>query len=50
MKTPHAYLQTIIKASVKFQKDWPKLWEELRGQGIYSLYTSVVLGLKKRLR
>ena len=24
MKTPHAYLQTILKASVKFQKDWPK--------------------------
>ena len=58
MKTPHAYLQTILKASVKFQKDWPKTvggvegtrWEELRGQGTYSLYTSVVLGLKKCLR
>ena len=113
MKTPHAYLQTILKASVKFQKDWPKtvggvegtryllpihfcsiraqkmstlkmrkkwwkiiswfwknhmhifrpslkplysfkrigqkLWEELRGQGTYSLYTSVALGLKKCL-
>ena len=24
MKTPHTYLQTILKASVKFQKDWPK--------------------------
>ena len=24
MKIPHAYLQTILKASVKFQKDWPK--------------------------
>ena len=23
------------------------MWEELRGQGTYSLYTSVVLGLKK---
>ena len=24
IKTPHAYLQTILKAPVKFQKDWPK--------------------------
>ena len=24
LKTPHAYLQTILKAPVKFQKDWPK--------------------------
>ena len=24
MESPQAYLQTILKASVKFQKDWPK--------------------------
>ena len=24
LKKPHAYLQTILKALVKFQKDWPK--------------------------
>ena len=24
LKKPHAYLQTILKAPVKFQKDWPK--------------------------
>ena len=49
LKKPHAYLQTILKAPVKFQKDWQKLWEELRGQSTYSLYTSVALGLKKCL-
>ena len=49
LKKPHAYLQTILKAPVKIQKDWPNLWEELRGQGTYSLYTSVALGLKKCL-
>ena len=54
MKTPHAYLQTILKASVKFQKDWPKTVGGVEGtrylQGTYTLYTSVVLGLKKCLR
>ena len=24
LKKPHAYLQAILKAHVKFQKDWPK--------------------------
>ena len=24
LKKPHAYLQTILKALIKFQKDWPK--------------------------
>ena len=36
-KPPHAYLQAILKAHVKFQKDRPKMWEELRGQGTYYL-------------
>ena len=50
LKKPHAYLQAILKAHVKFQKDRPKkLWEELRGQGTYSIYTSVILELKKCL-
>ena len=50
LKKTHAYLQTILKAPVKFQKDWPKtVWDELRGQGTYSLYTSAALGLKKCL-
>ena len=48
-KKPHAYLQTILKAPVKFQRIGLKLWEELRGQGTYSLYASVVLELKKCL-
>ena len=49
LKKSHAYFQAILKAHVKFQKDWPKLWEELRGQGTYSLHTSVILELKKCL-
>ena len=24
LKKPHVYLQTILKAPIKFQKDWPK--------------------------
>ena len=46
LKKPHAYLQTILKPLVKFQKDRTKLWEELRGQGTCTLYTSVILELK----
>ena len=49
-KKSHAYLQAILKAHVKFQKDRPKLWEELRGQSTCSLYTSVILELKKCLK
>ena len=49
LKNPHAYLQAILKAHGKFQKDPQKLWEELRGQGTCSLMTSVILELKKCL-
>ena len=46
-KKTHAYLQTILKAPVKFQKYRPKtVGGGLRGQGTNSLYTSVVLELK----
>ena len=49
LKKTHAYFQALLKAHVKFQKDRPKTVGELRGQGIYSLYTSVILELKKCL-
>ena len=71
LKKTHAYLQTILKAPVKFQKDRLKTvvgvtgsrylhpihfcsirtqkMSKLRGQGTCSLYTSVVLELKKCL-
>ena len=45
LKKPHAYLQTILKAPVKFQKDRLKTVVGVT----YSLYTSVVLELKKCL-
>ena len=65
-KKTNAYLQAILKAHVKFQKDWPKTVGGVkgtryllpihfcnirtqRGQGTYSLYTSVILELKKCL-
>ena len=35
LKKPHPYLQTILKAPVKFQNDRTKTVEELRGQGTY---------------
>ena len=35
LKKAHAYLQIIFKTHVKFQNDWPKLQEELQGQGTY---------------
>ena len=47
LKKQYAYLQTILKAPVKFEKDWPKT--VLRAEGTYSLYISVVLGLEKSL-
>ena len=31
LKKPHAYLQTILKAPVKFQKDWLKTVVEVTG-------------------
>ena len=49
LKIQYAYLQTILKAPVKFEKDWPKTVEELQAEGTYSLYISVVLGLEKSL-
>ena len=30
-KKPHAYLQAILKAHVKFQKDWPKTVGGVKG-------------------
>ena len=48
MKKQYAYLQTILKAPVKFEKDWPKTVGGV--VGTYSLYISVVLGLEKSLK
>ena len=31
MKKTHAYLQAILKAHVKFQKDWPKSVGRVKG-------------------
>ena len=31
LKKPHAYLQAILKAHVKFQKDWPKTVGGVKG-------------------
>ena len=31
LKNPHAYLQAILQAQVKFQKDWPKTVEGVKG-------------------
>ena len=43
LKKQYAYLQTILKTPVKFQKDSPKKKkEELPIQGTYSIYISVV--------
>ena len=47
MKKAHAYLQTMIKTPVKFQKNRE---EELRSQGIYYLYTFIVFEHKKSVR
>ena len=47
LKKQYAYLQTILKAPVKFQKDWPKTVGGVAGEGTYSLYISVVTGLEK---
>ena len=49
LKKQYAYLQTILKVPVKFQKDWPKTVGELRAEGTYILYISVVLGFEKSL-
>ena len=46
LKKTHAYLQTILKAPVKFQKDWPKTVGGVEGTR-YLL--PVALGLKKCL-
>ena len=32
LKKQYAYLQTILKAPVKFQKDWPKTVGEVAGR------------------
>ena len=47
LKKQYAYLQTILKAPVKFEKYWPKTVGGVAGRGTYSLYISVVLGLEK---
>ena len=31
LKKPHAYVQAILKAHVKFQKDWPKTMGGVKG-------------------
>ena len=49
LKKQYAYLQTILKAPLKFEKDWPKTVGGVVAEGTYSLYISVVLGLKKSL-
>ena len=49
LKKEYAYLQTILKAPVKFEKDWPKTVGGAAVEGTYSLYISVVLGLEKSL-
>ena len=53
LKKPHAYLKTILKAPVKFQKDQQKLWEELRGQGtvqsVQPYYVSFSLANEERI-
>ena len=58
LKKPHAFLQTIVKAPVKFQKDQPKTVGGVKGTryllpiyfcSIRTLKTSVVLELKKCL-
>ena len=43
LKKQYAYLQTILKAPVKFEKDWPKTVGGVAGS------ISVVLGLEKSL-
>ena len=35
----HAHLQTTEKTCARFQKDWYKLYEELRSQGTHYLYS-----------
>ena len=49
LKKQYAYLQTILKAPVKFEKDWPETVGGVAAEGTYSLYISVVLGLEKSL-
>ena len=34
LKKQYAYLQTILKASVKFEKDWPKTVGGVVGRGM----------------
>ena len=46
LKKQYAYLQTILKAPVKFEKDWPKSVGGVAGR---RMYISVVLGLEKSL-
>ena len=49
LKKTHAYLQTILKAPVKFQKDWLKTVVGVTGSGYLLPISSVVLELKKCL-
>ena len=48
LKKQYAYLQTILKAPVMFEKDWPKTVGVAGRRYILStLYISVVLGPEK---
>ena len=47
LKKPHAYLQAILKAHVKFQKDQPKTVVGVKGTRY--LLPTVILELKKCL-
>ena len=47
LKKQYAYLQSILKAPVKFVKDWPKAVGGVVGRRY--IYISVVLGLEKSL-
>ena len=49
LKKQYAYFQTILKAPVKFEKDWPKTVGGVAGRRYILLYIYVVLGLEKSL-
>ena len=48
LKKQYAYLQTILKAPVKFEKDWPKTVVGVAGTQMVGALTYGV-GLKKSL-
>ena len=39
LKKQYAYLQTILKAPVKFEKDWPKTVGEVAGRRMVGVLT-----------